>query len=71
MDPGLVGERFLAPAFGEAQPAQVLTEAVTDVHAGAETLASTIDLQTISDIVVDCGRSPRIGHVTYRRQGDP
>ena len=61
VDTSLVGERFLAPAFAEAQGAQVLTEAVTDVHPGAETLASTIDLQTISGIVVDWGGRPRIG----------
>ena len=53
VDTGLLGERFLAPAFGEAQAAQVLAKAVMDIHGSSETRLSTIDLQTIGDILVD------------------
>ena len=44
---------FLAPAFGLAQPANVLTKAYAYIHAELKTRLSPINLQTISHIDVD------------------
>ena len=53
MDAGAVGVVFLAPAFGLAQAANVLTKAGAYIHAELKTRLSPINLQTISDIGVD------------------
>ena len=69
VDAGLVSEGFLAPAFGFAQSADILSEALTHIHAQEETPLSPIDLQTMSDICVDFGTKGRTCHnVTHRRQ---
>ena len=53
MDAGAVGVVFLAPAFGLAQAANVLTKAGAYIHAELKTRLSPINLQTISHIDVD------------------
>ena len=53
MDAGAVGIVFLAPAFGLAQAANVLSKAGAYIHAELKTRLSPINLQTISDIGVD------------------
>ena len=53
MDACAVSIIFLAPAFGLAQPANVLTKAYAYIHAELKTRLSLINLQTISDIDVD------------------
>ena len=53
MDAGAVGVVFLAPAFGLAQAANVLSKAGAYIHAELKTRLSPINLQTISDIGVD------------------
>ena len=54
VDLRLEGERLLRPVILQAEATQVLGEALSDVHAGMTTCPSTIDLQTISDICLDC-----------------
>ena len=53
MDAGPVGIVFLAPALLLAQATNVPAEAYTYIHAELKTRLSPINLQTISDIVVD------------------
>lgn len=54
MDAGLVRERLLAQPFFLAKATQVSAEALANVHAGLKARLSPIDLQTMSDIQVDC-----------------
>ncbi len=61
-------ERLLAPAFLLAKPSQVFAKALPYVHGAPETRLSTIDLQTISDIQVDCPRVWSMDPVTDSRQ---
>lgn len=61
VDPGFVGEGFLAERFLGAQAAQVSGEALADIHAALETRLSPIDLQTIRDIRVDCPNTQSMG----------
>ena len=49
VDAGAVGKILLAPAFGLAQAANVLTQARDNIHAKVKTAMSAIDLQTMSD----------------------
>ena len=60
MDAGAVGIVFLAPAFGLAQAANVLTKAGAYIHAELKTRLSPINLQTISDIGVDFTANGRL-----------
>ena len=60
MDAGAVGIVFLAPAFGLAQAANVLSKAGAYIHAELKTRLSPINLQTISDIGVDFGSNGRL-----------
>jgi hypothetical protein len=56
-----VREGLLAQPFLVAQAAHVPTEALAYVHAWLEARLSTIDLQTMSDIQVDCaGKSSMV-----------
>ncbi|WP_456291215.1 hypothetical protein [Rhizorhabdus dicambivorans] len=64
---GLMGESLLAPALLLAEGADVLPEALAYIHSSLKTRLSTIDLQTISDNLVDWRRFPSIGYVTHRR----
>lgn len=54
VDLRLEGEALLRQAFLLAKATQIAGEAVFDVHTGMSTRLSTIDLQTISDISLDC-----------------
>ena len=65
---GLMGKGLLTPALLLAEDADVLTQACAYIHAELKTRASTINLQTISDNLVDCRPLPSIDHVTHRRR---
>ena len=54
MNAGAVCIIFLAPALRFTKPANVLTKARAYIHAQLKTRLSSIDLQTISHIRVDC-----------------
>lgn len=53
MDVGAVGVVFLAPALLLAETANISAKACANIHTGLKTALSAIDLQTMSDIVVD------------------
>lgn len=60
MNAGLVREGLLAQPFLITQAAQVLTKALAYIHACLKARPSPIDLQTMSDIQVDCAAKPRM-----------
>lgn len=60
MDAGLVRERLLAQPFLITQAAQVPTKALAYIHACLKARLSPIDLQTMSDIQVDCAGKSRM-----------
>jgi hypothetical protein len=66
MDLRPIGIIFLRPAGLLAQAANVATEAMTNVHARDVPPASTINLQTMSDIPVDLMGRASMDDVTYR-----
>ena len=49
MDACAVGKLLLAPALLVAEPLEVGTEALANIHAESKTPLSIINLQTISD----------------------
>ena len=51
---GAIREVFLAPAFLEPEPLEVQPETLANIHAVAMRPLSIINLQTISDIQLDC-----------------
>ena len=68
MDAGFIGKGFLAPALRFTKAANILPQTLGDIHAQLKTRVSTIDLQTISDNLVDCRPLPSMGNVTHRRR---
>jgi hypothetical protein len=53
MDTSFVGKGLLAQGLAFAQAAHISTEALTNIHAALKATPSTMNLQTMSDIVVD------------------
>ena len=53
MDAGAVGIILLAPALFLAEPPDVVSEPLANIHAGKPAALSPINLQTISDICLD------------------
>jgi hypothetical protein len=49
-----ISKLFLRPAFFEPVSTQVFSKALANVHAAVMRRMSTIDLQTMSDILLDC-----------------
>ena len=69
MNAGLVGISLLAPALRFTKAANILPQARADIHAEVKTPVSTIDLQTISDNMVDFLSPDKRQCVTDSRQG--
>lgn len=61
-----VGIILLAPAFAFAKLTNIFAEARAYIHDRLKTRLSPMNLQTISDITVDCPRFRSTGHVTYQ-----
>ena len=53
VDTSFVGKGLLAQGLALAQAAHISTEALTNIHAALKATPSTMNLQTMSDIVVD------------------
>jgi len=68
VDIRLMCKGFLAPPLFFSVSADVIAEALTDIHVRQETRMSPINLQTISDIVVDCTLCSSERYVTYNMQ---
>ncbi len=69
VDPGTVGIILLAPALRLAKPTNIFAKAGADIHARTKSAMSPIDLQTISDIALDCCDTRSLHDVTDRRHG--
>ena len=68
MQAGAIGKVLLTPAFLCPEPPKVFCEALPYIHDGSTTPLSPINLQTISDNLLDCSHGWSMSSVTDRRQ---